>query len=49
MAKRWKCRLGLHEFVRQQGHDNPNHRVCVHCRKKRNLDTGTMLGGFPPG
>jgi len=46
MAKPWKCRLGLHEYVRQAGADNPNHQVCLHCGKKRNLDTGTMLGGM---
>ena len=46
MAKPWKCRLGVHEFVRQSGQDNPNRQVCLHCGKKRNLDTGTMIGGM---
>ena len=43
MSKRWQCRLGWHQFVRQSGHDNPNHQVCMHCGKKRNIDTTNML------
>ena len=46
MSKRWQCRLGWHQFVRQSGHDNPNHQVCMHCGKKRNIDTTNMLGGM---
>ena len=46
MAKSWKCRLGWHEYLRRAEHDNPNHQVCVRCGKKRNLDTGNMLGGM---
>ena len=46
MSKPWKCRFGWHTFVRESGHDNPNHQICIGCGKKRNVDTGTMLGGL---
>jgi hypothetical protein len=45
MGKPWKCRFGWHAFVRETGQDNPNHQICIRCGKKRNLDTGMMLGG----
>jgi hypothetical protein len=46
MSKPWKCWLGMHDYVRRAGDDNPNHKVCSRCGKKHNLDTGTMLGGM---
>lgn len=47
MATSWKCRIGLHKFVRRDNNSDPNHQVCVRCRKERiaNL-TGGWLNRF---
>jgi hypothetical protein len=35
MSKPWKCLIGWHEWVRRAGHDDPNDKVCLRCRKTR--------------
>jgi hypothetical protein len=34
MSKPWKCRIGWHAYVRQAGHDDPSHQICLRCQKK---------------
>ena len=47
MSKPWKCRLGLHSFVRRSGSPDPNEQVCVRCRKHRiNTYVGGLLSRF---
>ena len=50
VATSWKCRLGLHKFVRRHHSSDPNHQICVRCRKEC---IGTLMGGlfgrFGPG
>ena len=50
VATSWKCRLGLHKFVRRHHSSDPNHQISVRCRKER---IGTLKGGlfgrFGPG
>jgi hypothetical protein len=31
----WKCRVGLHKYVRRHNMSDPNHQVCIRCRKER--------------
>jgi hypothetical protein len=47
MSKPWKCWVGWHAWVRQPGHDDPNHQICLRCQKKRNSAwaLGPMGGG----
>ena len=39
VAKSWKCRLGLHKFVRRHNSGDPNEQICVRCRKQRTRGT----------
>ncbi|MGZ8750591.1 MAG: hypothetical protein ACXWYP_06900 [Pseudonocardia sp.] len=50
MATSWKCRLGLHKFVRRHNSSDPNHQICVRCRKERIATLmGGLFGRFGPG
>jgi hypothetical protein len=43
VAKAWKCRVGLHRFWQRHDSPDPNHQVCVRCRKQR---IGGAMGGL---
>lgn len=50
VATSWKCRLGLHKFVRRHNSSDPNHQICVRCRKERIATLmGGLFGRFGPG
>jgi len=44
VAKSWKCRLGLHQFVRRRNDGDPNDQICIRCRRERTR-RGDWLGG----
>ena len=43
VATSWKCRLGLHKYVRRHNSGDPNHQICVRCRKER---VANAVGGL---
>jgi hypothetical protein len=50
MAKPWKCRLGLHRFVKRRDSQDPNMQVCVRCGRERIADAiWGVLGRRGPG
>lgn len=50
VASSWKCRLGLHKFVRRHNSADPNQQICVRCRRERVATvTGGLFGRFGPG
>jgi hypothetical protein len=50
MVKAWRCRVGLHRYVRRHDTPDPNLQVCVHCGKHRIADAiWGVLGRRGPG
>jgi hypothetical protein len=49
VARPWKCRLGMHTFVRRSNSGDPNDQICIRCRKERTfIKTGGLFARFGP-